>query len=192
MGGVSGALVFSSGVSSSGASGSISIGTGTAANGEGGDISVNVGTSSTNAGGDLSIRSGQSNAHNGGHVNIRAGEATTSGKSTGNVNIYPGTRGNAGSTSGNVVIYDSESTPSQLLHIDELLVSIGNTQQIDMEAASTVDFTGTSAIVMDGGSVTIKALDQVSGNGGASSVTAGKTTASESDGGDTSVVGGAS
>ena len=79
-----------------------------------------------------------------------------------------------------------------MVHIDELLVSIGNTQQIDFAASSTVDFTGTSAIVMDGGSVTIKALDQVSGNGGASSVTAGKTTAAAADGGDTSVAGGAS
>ena len=108
------------------------------------------------------------------------------------MNIYPGTRGNAGATSGNVVIYDSETTPNQLVHVDELLVSIQNTQQIDFSASSTVDFTGTSAIVMDGGSVTIKALDQASTSGGASSVTAGKTTASGSDGGgDASVVGGA-
>ena len=60
--GVSGALVFSSGVSSSGASGSISIGTGTAAGGEGGDISLNVGTSSTTAGGAVSLGAGSTGA----------------------------------------------------------------------------------------------------------------------------------
>merc|ERR1719387_1712694 len=82
--GVSGALVFSSGVSSSGASGSISIGTGTAANGEGGDISVNVGTSSTNAGGALTIGAGSTSAQaNGGNVGIESGSTTsTDGAST--------------------------------------------------------------------------------------------------------------
>merc|ERR1711991_953624 len=117
--------------------------------GEGGDMFLTVGTSSSHNGGDILMQSGQANAENGGDVNIRAGQATTAGKSTGNVNIYPGTRGNAGATSGNVVIYDSEATPNQLVHVDELLVSIQNTQQIDFSASSTVDFTATITIVMD-------------------------------------------
>ena len=69
--GVSGALTFSSGTTSSGSSGELRIGTGTAVKGKGGSISITVGTGTTLAGGVLTLRSGASTttaaARPGGH-----------------------------------------------------------------------------------------------------------------------------
>ena len=56
--GVSGELMFSTGITTCGASGSISIGTGTAAIGEGGDVFVSVGDSNHQPGGMMSLKAG--------------------------------------------------------------------------------------------------------------------------------------
>merc|ERR1711871_371856 len=135
---------------------------------------------------------GKSTADDGGDVVIRGGETTVTGKNTGNVKIYPGLRGDAGSSSGGFFVYDTESTPSTLVALDELLFQVANTQVIDMEAATTVDITGTTGITMDGATVSIKALDTASATGGDSTMAAGKTTSSGAAGGDATLSGGAS
>ena len=60
--GVSGALVFSSGITTCGGSGSISIGTGTACIGDGGDITIKVGDGNTLDGGHISVFAGKTDA----------------------------------------------------------------------------------------------------------------------------------
>merc|ERR1711871_849768 len=135
---------------------------------------------------------GKSTADDGGDVVIRGGETTVTGKNTGNVKIYPGLRDDAGSSSGGFFVYDTESTPSTLVALDELLFQVANTQVIDMEAGTTVDITGTTGITMDGATVSIKALDTASATGGDSTMAAGKTTSSGAAGGDATISGGAS
>ena len=105
MAGVSGAIDFFSGTTSTGNSGDMAFSTGSSVEGKGGDICALVGSSSTHDGGDVSLESGTTLAADmsGGSLFICSGNSTnTLGGPGGDINVESGA--SAGANGGNVFV----------------------------------------------------------------------------------------
>merc|ERR1711871_180481 len=92
--GISGALVFSSGTTSSGSSGSLSIGSGHAVGGKGGAITVTVGDGNVGTAGAISITAGKSTNSDGGATSLVGGDSSSG--AGGAVTISGGDSSNGG------------------------------------------------------------------------------------------------
>ena len=138
--GVSGELMFSTGITTCGGSGSISIGTGSACNGDGGDIMIKVGDGNTLDGGHVFLFAGKTvaTAHStGGSISIRSGYSLL--RSSGTINIRTlnaGTKGVSG----------------------ELMFSTGTTS---CGGSGSISIGTGTASEGDGGDITIKVLSLI-------------------------------
>jgi len=158
--GVSGALVFSSGTSSSGNTGAIYIGTGAATGGRGGAITIAVGTGASGAGGDLILAAGGSSAAVGGSVYIKPGVSTT--------------------TTSGVYLSDGAGTVRITLTSATVQVDSGGSVDVDASTDVTVDAGGsitlTGATGLSFGTSILSGFETGSGQVASSALTLSKMT----------------